>query len=293
MRAKVKDKIMNTSTLIKKFKAQFTQNTGESLDFRKHIFIANSYGAYPTVSFEFGELVVTELYQFAHDFISNNEAHYPDFKGWSYNKDMEIDKLRSTTIEALVECVCETLSIHYHSIKVTNVSFEYDEDYGCNVLIDAEINGHSDNAVFTVQMSEKGEYEIQNGCWITTTGEDMEFSKNEQLMFDAYDVIGEAEKHVKKLINARYKMHDAGFNCAINSCNLYVREDKENSTFDIVSIDSSHNSACDYGQGMTVHSSGYDSLAEAMKYLNQFKTDDHHDFTGLSNAFDALNQLDY
>ena len=108
---------METSTIVNKFKQHFFAQTGERLDFRKHVFVENQHGAYPTVNYEFGERVVTELYKFGLEFINDNKANYPDFSGWNYNTAMEVDKLRISTIATRVNSVCDDLSSNYYSFK--------------------------------------------------------------------------------------------------------------------------------------------------------------------------------
>ena len=118
-----------------------------------------------------------------------------------------------------------------------------------------------------------------------------EFTVDEQVMMAHYEVVEEAEKHVKDVLKACYKFHDSEFNCAINSHILNIREDTRDCTFKFVEINISHG-ATDYGEGMTIYDTTYHSLADAEKWVNQFRTNDHQDFTGLSRALEALSELE-
>jgi hypothetical protein len=112
---------MNTSTLVKQFKTQFESETGIKIDFRKHAFLNNQYGATPCFNYDFAQDVVTSLYNWAHSFIEENEVNYPHFSGWQYNTSMECEKLRSTKLQALIEGVCESLSINFVAENSNNI----------------------------------------------------------------------------------------------------------------------------------------------------------------------------
>lgn len=157
------------------------------------------------------------------------------------------------------------------------------------VSVEAVIDGIKVDSVFTVQLC-SGYYEPQNGCWITTDCGDGDFTVAEQIIYDEVDIKGEAEKAAKNYHKENFVYHDTGFNCAINSCSLYAREDLRDGTITLVSIDSSHNPACDYGCGSGENET-FDDLEEAMEYLNQFRTGDHQDCRSLYAYFNQDKEI--
>ncbi len=165
------------------------------------------------------------------------------------------------------------------TVSILSATADYDEEIGSTVAISAEINNKLEEVSFTVQLCGTS-YESQNGCWITTNGEDREFDENELLIFEAFDVINLAEKEAKRIDKETYKYHDTNFHCAINSCNLYARENLETGEITLVLIDISHNSDCDYGQAQEEKES-FSDLDEAMDFLKQFRTEDYQDCKGL------------
>lgn len=104
---------MNTQSLVKQFKAHFEAQEGIKLDFRKHQFLDNQHGNSHCFRYEFAELVVTALYEWAHQYIEEHEENYPHFVGWEYNLSMECEKLRSSKLSDLVNDVCHALYLNF------------------------------------------------------------------------------------------------------------------------------------------------------------------------------------
>ncbi len=166
------------------------------------------------------------------------------------------------------------------SVIIENATATFEEEIGGIVEVDAVVDGVSESITFCVQLC-AGRYESQNGCWITTTDGDFEFSEAELVVYEVCDVIGLAEKSAKEHDEENYQYHDTDFNCAINSSNLYACEEKTTSNVTLVLIDSSHNSVCDYGSSQEELES-FESLEAAMDHLKQFRTEDYQDWHGLS-----------
>ena len=73
------------SALMKSFRAQFLENTGEVLDFRKHVYLDNQYGCTPVFGYEMAEAIVDVIYTFGQNLVDDNPQHFPHFSGWIYN----------------------------------------------------------------------------------------------------------------------------------------------------------------------------------------------------------------
>lgn len=165
-------------------------------------------------------------------------------------------------------------------VIIKSESATYDDEIGSIVVIEAEIDGESECATFTVQLSDSGEYESQNGCWITTDAGDFQFTDIEKLIYSVANVVELAEKEASAHDEEAYIYHDTHFNCAINSWNLYARESKDTGVVTLVLINSSHNSATDYGPGREERET-FASLDEAMAHVEQFRTGENQDIRGL------------
>ena len=174
---------------------------------------------------------------------------------------------------------CEDFEVKDH---ILDICANYDEE---NTESDVEVKAIVDKeeveVTFHVQLS-CGKYESQNGCWITTTWEDLEFDEDEEIVFNLAkdEIINAAEAAFHRLMNDKYIDYDTNFNCALNDCNLVAREKKETRKVTLVMINSSHNSVSDYGSKEEERET-FNNIDEAMKFLEQFRTDDHHDFAGL------------
>ena len=101
--------------LMKRFRAQFLENTGEVLDFRKHVYLENQYGCSPVFGYEMAETIIDEIYTFAQDFVDGNQEHFPGFGGWEYNKQMACETLRHTPASHLVNEILSALHNHYQA----------------------------------------------------------------------------------------------------------------------------------------------------------------------------------
>jgi len=99
---------MTNSKLLAEFKAVFAE-TNTALDFRIDVFAPNHYGLSPVIPYERVKDIVVSLYAWAHTHINDNKKLYPDFEGWEFNTEMEVDKLRSSRISMLVDNVINEL----------------------------------------------------------------------------------------------------------------------------------------------------------------------------------------
>jgi hypothetical protein len=106
--------------LLKEFKDIFG-STNPPLDFRRDVFAPNDYCASPVVTYDRAKDIVVELYDWAHTYIDDNEEMYPDFSGWVFNTEMEVDKLRSSKINNLVNNVISDL-INFQNENKQNVA---------------------------------------------------------------------------------------------------------------------------------------------------------------------------
>lgn len=100
--------------LVELFKDDFYFSTdGFELDFRKHVYVNNEYGLYPQkMSWSTAVQIIDSLYAWAHDVISSHSENFPDFSGWIYNTEMEVNKLKTCKIKDKIDDVINTLIIH-------------------------------------------------------------------------------------------------------------------------------------------------------------------------------------
>ena len=101
--------------LMKRFRAQFLENTGEVLDFRKHVYLENQYGCSPVFGYEMAETIIDEIYTFAQGLVDDNAELFPSFSGWEYNTQMECEKLRSSTVSDLVNRILSDIQNHHQA----------------------------------------------------------------------------------------------------------------------------------------------------------------------------------
>ncbi|HCS65959.1 MAG TPA: hypothetical protein DIW64_18870 [Cellvibrio sp.] len=180
---------------------------------------------------------------------------------------------------------------HEDNLKINPVEIisqktihEHDE-YGGEqaiVYVAALVNKEKRSASFIVQLT-SGEYLPQMGCQISTSAGDMEFCDTEKLIFNALDVAKIAEKAAAEETEENYEFVDAGFNCAINSVDLKIRVCKNSGKATLIHENYGHNKH-DYS---TAFSEGetFETLALAEEFLDQYKTDEYSDFSGLSAYF--------
>lgn len=200
----------------------------------------------------------------------------------------------------------ELLKIYRCKLIATSVDYTCDDDEdgvaeSAEVTTQVEIScldddsfNEDDEIVFTVQLS-SGEYLPQMGCWLTTNGEDLELSAIETLVFEAFGdkVTRLAEKAARNYMSETFTFHDAGFNCAINNVSLKIRVNNEDGTARLITEDGNHNAANSYSVSYEEHEE-FDSLEDANGFLAQFRTDEHHDFSGLNAylQYDCDDQLE-
>ncbi len=173
----------------------------------------------------------------------------------------------------------------HHTVQIKSISHArdspYEEEFNfTSVSVMALIDSVEHTVTFHVQLCGT-EYEPQNGCLFQTDGDDMEFTKNEQLIESCCDVTDWVQREARAMDKANYTYRDTEFHVALNNWELYAKEDTCDGSVILVLIDSSHNSDCDYGNGREERESFCD-FDEAMAFLKPFRTDDHIDYHGLS-----------
>ena len=178
----------------------------------------------------------------------------------------------------------------HHTVQIKSISHAndspFDEEFNfTSVSVIALIDSVQHTATFNVQLCGT-EYEPQNGCWFTTNGEDMEFTKNEQLIESCFEITEWAESEARTSAKARFTYHDTKFNCLVSSGELFAREDERDGSVTLSLVNHSHNSACDYGKGFDERESFVD-LDSAMSFLKPFRTDEHNDYDGLMAYINA------
>jgi hypothetical protein len=99
----------SVQSLVKQFKLDLFDETDIELDFREYQFINNHYGNYPCFAYDDAKTVIEFLYSWAHEYIKEYKANYPNFGGWVYNLQMSVEELRTTKLKHVIERVCEDL----------------------------------------------------------------------------------------------------------------------------------------------------------------------------------------
>ena len=179
----------------------------------------------------------------------------------------------------------------YYQVTPTAVAFDLgygdgieQEPSDINVTVSAQLNGEECEATFNVQ-TVNGHYLSQMGCWITTNGGDGEFTAHEKVLYAAFAISDMAEDWYRETHKTAVTYHDGGFNVLISSQSVDIKE--KDDKFYAVVVNNDFN-AHDYNVPEVV-GSHYDSLDEAMAYLNQFRGNEHEDFSGLQLAIDDIN----
>ncbi len=172
---------------------------------------------------------------------------------------------------------------------IENIKVELDFDTECHkVFVDCLIDDKKTTSSFIVQVSNAGDYEPQNGCYFHGCSDNdfshNEFSMEEKLISKCIDIPSLVEDEFK----GTYELYDAGFHCAIDSRNLYIKENATGDEYTIVTLNESHNSSFDYGEKMKEYDS-FDSHEEAMEFLEQFRTNEHYDCKGFYNFLKHYN----
>ena len=111
---------MKTIDLIKLFKEYFYKQYGFKIDYRTHVYLENEYALSPTYDYYTALDFINGLYDWAHKFIEENRAHYPDFNGFQYNTSIEMNTLRAFKLSQKIEGVCDELAEHYNRLNETN-----------------------------------------------------------------------------------------------------------------------------------------------------------------------------
>ena len=184
---------MTHTELINIFKDDFSIKN-DPLDFRADRYINNNYGLTPCISYDRAKKIVFAIYDWAHDIISDNKGCFLNFDGWEYNLDMEIEKLRSSTVKMLIDCIINDLVINYKKPEFSIVSVEYDIDIGG--VVETKLNGLIET--FYVQLT-GGEHSPQMGCQISTSLDD-DIDQDDYPGFDFNRIIKAAENSYKNWV---------------------------------------------------------------------------------------------
>ena len=102
----------NAKKVLKDLLSSFA-NEHEKIDFRTHVYLENNYGGTQIFSYSFAEKIVVFAYDYVESYLEDNKNHFPDFSGWVWNKQMSIEKLRTTTLKAFLESLIDDLERHY------------------------------------------------------------------------------------------------------------------------------------------------------------------------------------
>ena len=194
--------------------------------------------------------------------------------------------LKKELIKNLENSSVEMDEVSIHTVYIKSVItdeitlFDESDNRSVALSVSALIDSVQHTATFNVQLCGT-EYEPQNGCWFTTNGEDLEFSKNERLIESCFDIIGWAESEARASAKSNFTYHDTNFHCAVAGRELFAREDSRDGRVTLALVNQSHNSTCDYGSAFDERES-FGDLDSAMAFLKPFRTDDHIDYHGLS-----------
>lgn len=155
-------------------------------------------------------------------------------------------------------------------VEVIDVETSFDKEIGSTVVVEAKIDGKGHKAEFTVQVSETGDYESQNGCWITCplSNGDFDFTNNEAIIFASINVVALAESVAKQALDAKYNYTNA-FKQRINGIEVQIREDNEDGSAILVLRDMSWTTG-DYGFEIKELDYRFDSVDEAEAFVAEF-----------------------
>jgi hypothetical protein len=126
-----------------------------------------------------------------------------------------------------------------------------------------------------------GDYKPALGCLIFVNDEEHDSGENEELVEAAIDA---AEKFAASQLAENFTDHALGFNAAFNNNSFCLRVENESDAAQIVSEAHSYN---DYDEAFEILKS-FDSESAGWAFVNQFKTDEHHDFVGLKAMLHAI-----
>ena len=122
-----------------------------------------------------------------------------------------------------------------------------------------------------------GEHKPSLGCLIFFNDEEAsQDTEQEEYMCQA--AIEAAEKYYEDRLENELEDHSLPFNCSMNNDSYYLRVAKESGESVIISRGQYHNDL----QSRIKNLKTFDNEKDAWEFINSFKTDDHHDFTGLN-----------
>ncbi|MDH3325158.1 MAG: hypothetical protein OEM38_00410 [Gammaproteobacteria bacterium] len=166
-------------------------------------------------------------------------------------------------------------------MNILNVA---EEEFG--IEVEAESSGITET--FTIQLCDN-KFRSDLGCWITTSDSDGDICFDDYPDFDFDKIIEEAEECSTSSFADRYTEEKIEFNCAINSCVVVMREEKETGEIELVIEDIGH-----IGSYQTRYSETgrkFISKSEAIEYAKQFRTEDHQDCKGLYAFLAAIQEM--
>lgn len=210
-------------------------------------------------------------------------AYYADDKYETITTDYEGVLEENKYGDALFLRGCEILSLDFEINK--ELGGDLDADIVVGITCDFE--GDECDVEFVVQ-TVGGFYLPQQDCLILgANGEN--YSGVEKVLLELYDIPGLAEHWYDVEVSSKEKYHPTGFNASVNSTSIYIKEYEGEFRIAFVNDDFS---TLGYVPPETLVLS-YDTLDEAMQSLDEYRTGDYHDFTGVSNAMKDLLNKDY
>jgi len=100
---------------LKEFKNLVSLDCGFKIDFRKHAYVVNEYGACPVVSYEEAEIILKSAYKVAEQYIIDNiDEESKRFFIWNF--EIEMNKLKTSTIKSLFSEIVFNIN-HYENKK--------------------------------------------------------------------------------------------------------------------------------------------------------------------------------
>lgn len=178
-----------------------------------------------------------------------------------------------------------------HSIAcAVNTNIDVDDGEPCiDAVVEVTVNDQNQQVTLTFQTC-NGRFETQNGCLVLGT-DGTELTALEDAVYAAVhdELIESVHRTADSVLDGMYAYHETGFRCQLNNCDLLLRERIQQGDVELVLYDNSYNSVCDYGQAI-VKLKSFHALDSARQWLDQYRTSDYHDFSGMQAAIQAASQ---
>jgi hypothetical protein len=242
--------------LLDTFKSFAFDETKVTIDFRKHGFLENQYGAYPQYSHSDAESIVDCVYRFL-------DAHFVDYTG-RFNRSMDIDSLRTKKLNEflLARLTGEINKDLFYAVKndcfkteIIDCSIaDYCEDES-TVEVKAK-NIQDEEVTFYVQTVDQ-KHRSDLGCWITTDISDGEVDSDDYPLFDIGEIVNAAEQHIEQVQNTTHFKGD-----------FYIKERLND--FVVLEVNNRFiNSATSSYQREYKELNNFQDVADAKAFINQ------------------------